>query len=447
MAGKQLKVSIIIPLQRLASVADSSQVLVELSKKFDVSVITPVGVHTPSYFKTSLYKEFFIGKYMREILLNAYTMELSGQVKSFRTRINETLQLPEKSINGQHIRWRLSRKIAFRPRTLLSFIVYKLIKKTKCETLLQRIVEFWPSLRSTLLAAKPDIILVFSGGSFSGVECVVLSLAKRMDKKSILIVDNWDNLNSKSIFWTSPFALGVWGPNMERDARVIHRMTPRFIEHVGSARFRPNEREIESVNIPFILFAGSGKPLFDEVSALRTIRELLDLNGRDYLRVIYRPHPLSSLSFSEIKAKTTKLENVEIDPSFSSDLSRNFYANEPLEYLEMLCRNAKFVIAPQSSIIVESLSVGTPVVSLNWKKNREQVRPLSEYTHFSELEKLHGFYPINSWSEFSELLDLLLDFKKSSNLVPMILPSFTETYASRVVNLVSKVEEVILYEM
>jgi hypothetical protein len=282
------------------------------------------------------------------------------------------------------------------------------------------------------------VVLIFSGGAFSGVENILLGKSRRLGIETALVIDNWDNLSSKSLFTSSPNALGVWGPNMHRDALEIHSMSPRIVRHVGSARFRPNERPSPQSRPAFILFAGSGKPLFDELTALIDLRLMLDRNQLSTLRIIYRPHPMSRVDQNSMADVIEKLERVELDSSFSGPLESNFYKSEPLEELENLCKLASFIIAPLSSIIVEGLSLGTPVVSLNWTSDPSDDLPLSEYTHFLELREVRGFFPVTSWEELESRLIEIIACKGEQNLVPEILPSFNSRYADRVVSLVDE---------
>jgi hypothetical protein len=213
---------------------------------------------------------------------------------------------------------------------------------------------------------------------------------------------------------------------MHKDALEIHSMTSQIVRHIGSARFRPNERPFPQSKSTFVLFAGSGKPLFNELAALIDLRMLLDRKQLAKLRIIYRPHPISQVSLNSIVEIIGKLERVELDSSFSGPLESN------------LCRFATFIVAPLSSIIVEGLSLGTPVVSLNWTNNLSSDLPLSEYTHFLELRGVRGFFPVTSWEELEGQLTEVIASKGVQNLVPEILPSFNTRYADRVVSLVEE---------
>ncbi len=438
MDSNKEKLLVVLPIDRLISVVDSSNTLLELSKNYSVTLLGQKSSKLPGNFQSTRFNEGFVGRRIREVLLNVSTIRKITQVKSFETRVSNTMGIGIEELNSLRLNRLLILRYFWKPRTFLAVLIAFSKERGALERTLTRCSFWWPSLDRALEKVRPEVVLIFSGGAFAGVENILLGKSKKLGIKSVLVIDNWDNLSSKSLFTSSPNALGVWGPNMHRDALEIHSMSPRIVSHVGSARFRPNERPSPQSRPAFVLFAGSGKPLLNELTALIELRLILDRNQLSTLRIIYRPHPMSRVSQNSIADVIEKLERVELDSSFSGPLESNFYKSEPLEELENLCELASFIVAPLSSIIVEGLSLGTPVVSLNWTSNPSTVLPLSEYTHFLELQEVRGFFPVTSWEELENLLVEIMACKGEQNLVPEILPSFNTRYADRVVSLVKE---------
>ena len=58
-----------------------------------------------------------------------------------------------------------------------------------------------------------------------------------LDIESIVIVDNWDNLSSKSVLLKYPDKLLVWSDQMADHAQRIQGMQSCDIKVIGSARF------------------------------------------------------------------------------------------------------------------------------------------------------------------------------------------------------------------
>ncbi len=436
MDGRDLNISVVLPLERLLSVIQSSQTLDHLTKVGRVSLLLPKSVPCVSEFKIFRYGESKLGHVLRDLILNSETMQKSLLVKSFETRIEDVLGLYLMPAGNYRLNLAGLISILTKPRILMSYWAYRASKFRRVRSFLRIASTLWPSFALSLLKSRPSIVVIFSGGAFSGIENVCILICRILRIPSVLIVDNWDNLNSKSIIWSSPNGLGTWGENMENDARVIHGMNPDVVRHTGSARFRPNEHEVKSIDGDFIFFAGSGKPLIDELNAVLTIRDCLDETGLQDLNLLYRPHPMSNLDLGRVRLLLSTKQRIVLDPSFDDDPDNVFYTEGPLLYLESLCKNAKVVIAPQSSIIVESLSLGTPVISLNWIDGSPDVRPLDKYTHFSELNSTASFFAVTDFNELCELIVSIVDSKSDFNLVPEILPSFTNCYKDRVAELV-----------
>ena len=417
------------------SIVESSHVLEILSQTCDVTLLVPRGLTNSSVYKKFDYQESRLGKMIRDITLFVETMRKSSEVLSFQTRIRTVLGL-KMDLNGNY---KLVTNnlfgLFFKPRTLIIYLNYLAAKLMFWRKFLRRISSCWPSLNRGITKSNPDCLIIFSGGVFSGVENSSIRKCKKLDIPSILIVDNWDNLNSKSILWETADGFGVWGSNMEHDLRAIHDIHPLVLKHVGSARFRPNEHRGLKLDPDFIFFAGSGKPEFDEMSCVIRIRKTLDDLNLKELRLIFRPHPLSKISLPRLKQICSEYIGIELDSSLTGNLNENFYMNDPLLYLESLCKSAKFVIAPQSTIIVESLSLGTPVISLNWSEVDQNRKPIYEYTHFMELNMTSGFYIAESEAELKSLIPRVLNFTPVNNLVPEILPDFKNCYADRILDL------------
>ena len=433
-----MNITVVLPIRRLITIAETSNILERLEREAKVNLLLPFPV-TNSIERTFYqYRESRIGRVFRDVVLNSHTMLKSAQVKSFETRIRITLGLNLNSLGNYQLNMRELISKLNKPRTLLSYTVFFFSKSKLLDSLFKMCSLIWPSFIRALLKSKPDIVVIFSGGAFTGVENVCLKICEILKIPTVLIIDNWDNLNSKSLFWSCPTGLGVWGKNMENDAKLIHGMKPKVLKHIGSARFRPNEHTLIPIEQEFLFFAGSGKPLINELDAVLKVRELMNNCGLSSVELIYRPHPMSEMNMDKIKELLKSKSSIQIDPSFRDDLSENFYQYETLRYLESLCKFARLVIAPQSTIIVESLSLGTPVISLNWADTYNRERPLDEYTHLLELNATIGYFAPQSFIELRHAIIEAMQLDFEYNLVPQILPTFDDNYSDRIFSLVNE---------
>jgi len=434
----KLNITVLLPLERLLAVVESSEILGKLDSQWKVTLLLPDPLIASKQREVVRYRESKAGETYRDIILNANTMRHSSKVKSFETRIRNNLGLHLSADGKYQLNLVENLQRLLTPRTLLSYWAYQLSKSKLIETFLRGCTLIWPSFIIALLKSKPNMVVIFSGGAFTGVENICLTLCRLLRIPNTLIIDNWDNLNSKSIFLESPTGLGVWGKSMENDARQIHNMRPKVLSHIGSARFRPNENQQLPIEKEFLLFAGSGKPVLNEINAVLKVREFMDNCQLSHLDLIYRPHPISGMDLRAIASQLQLQHGIQIDPSFEGLLKDNFYQPGPLHYLESLCKYARIVIAPQSTIIVESLSLGTPVISLNWSEVTPGLQPLEEYTHFKELYDSCGFFAPRNYDELNTVIRKVLSLNFGYNLVPFILPTFHDSYSERVLKLISE---------
>ena len=65
-------------------------------------------------------------------------------------------------------------------------------------------------LEDEILKIKPDLI-IYPTQSQSKADFDILHLCNQNNIRSFFLIDNWDNLSDKSIMFSKPDLLGVWG--------------------------------------------------------------------------------------------------------------------------------------------------------------------------------------------------------------------------------------------
>lgn len=224
--------------------------------------------------------------------------------------------------------------------------------------------------------------------------------AKKRNTKTILLVDNWDNLSSKSILWEKPHIVACWGPQSISHAVNIQGMQPNSCAAIGTPRidhyFSVRHESIPSrFPFPYILFLGSSVP-YEEAEFLAKLDSEITKDRDAFLRhkVLYRPHPLrGGWQLPDVHA----LRNTIIDPDLeerfrSGDLRYNRSGQmPPLDNYPNLLSNATIIVSGLTSMIFEG--------SIFWKKctvlafdepfNLTNPRRMhEEYLHFRGIEKL-----------------------------------------------------------
>jgi hypothetical protein len=374
---------------------------------------------------------------LHKFVLDVETFRLKQKNVSYETRIRLITNLPQpKKLNLLTFM-----RINSRYGTLLSIFGSKFGYRI-LGPILRKFGSTHFSLARVLDSTSPVAILCFSGGFYSGIENFLGKYSSSRRIPFFLIVDNWDNLSSKSVLWNKPSLMGVWGPDMAIDASELHGIDSSHIVYLGSSRLELNSpsaviEESKKVS-PYILFAGTGIQHLDEIAALLETRKILNSLGRSDLSIIYRPHPWNLRGdFKNVITEVAEVPGITIDRDIVEKGSGSFYDQASLLHLENLVRECEFLVAGHSTVIVEALFHGKKVLALTGSTH-----PLFKtsdswviYRHMTKLRGNPGIFECNVITDISKaLLELLHTSVPAENLVPRLLPSFTSNYSTRVIN-------------
>jgi len=224
--------------------------------------------------------------------------------------------------------------------------------------------------------------------------------AKKQNTKTVLLVDNWDNLSSKSILWERPNILACWGPQSISHAINIQGMQPNSCVAIGTPRidhyFSVRHKSIPSqFSFPYILFLGSSVP-YKEAEFLAELDSEITKDRDAFLRhkVLYRPHPLrGGWQLPNIHALHNTIIDPDLEERFRSGDLRNNRSGQmpPLENYPNLLTNATIIVSGLTSMIFEGtifwkkctvLAFDEPFNLTNPRRMRE------EYLHFRGIENL-----------------------------------------------------------
>lgn len=370
----------------------------------------------------------FFKRRIDKYLLDYFTLKEAGRNISSQTRIRRFSKIP--------VNYKLSlfSAIRFKKFRLITLFILKMIPfQSIWEKYLIDLICYNRSVKKIFQKIEATHLLVLSGGTFANYENYFMYYAKKYGIQTGLIVDNWDNLTTKSKFYFHPNLIGVWGKDMYEDAVNFQKMDPKSIRIIGSSRIdRDNTlfKPISSDNC--VLFAGSGRKLNDELNLLRlSARTLLEFGHI----LLYRPHPFyfsrdMELIFNE---RVNDIENVKL----STKNNLIFYGNESNSLLKAEILRSKFVIANHSTVIVESLYLGKLVVAYTTSSENylSNSNIWDSYEHLSRLRGNKFIREITELSDFEGVLRSLLmnnsEILDSRNHVPRIIPSFKSSYSHR----------------
>ena len=114
------------------------------------------------------------------------------------------------------------------------------------------------SLLERIRQVQPDIV-IFPNSAYDPMGLDLIQISKENGFRTLFLVDNWDNLSSKSVFWQLPDFLAVWGEQSKLHAINIHEMPAERVFIIGTPRFQ-KYYDIEFVkdrspfNFSYILF-------------------------------------------------------------------------------------------------------------------------------------------------------------------------------------------------
>jgi hypothetical protein len=434
---------------RLYKSLSRSRILERLQSEYNVSVIVPEDIKLDQAdltdnFNFMTYEESLITQKINKFVLDLETYNLSPENISFDTRIRLITKVPVGHGLGARSFFKFKSKYGF-------YLWFANIHTVRIVTrrFLRLLGSSHPGLKKACNFSSPDLILCFSGGMYSGVENFLCRYGRIQKVPIFLVIDNWDNLSSKSILWETPSLIGVWGPEMMLDASEIHKIPLDRIYQLGSSRIDLLESNRSTTNVnsksPYVLFAGSGIQHIDEVEALLSCRLALNELGYSNLKIIYRPHPwMLRGSARDLDPRIKSHSGIELDPDIASKGEDSFYNFESLRHLEDLVRGCTFLIAGHSTVIVEALYFGKRVLAFTGSTHElfPGINSWKIYRHMERLSKNTSVYGCPSLELVGVSLNGILaagDVK--INLVPELIPEFDVNYENRLIRGLSILEK------
>jgi hypothetical protein len=238
-------------------------------------------------------------------------------------------------------------------------------------------------------------------------------LGKEIKVPSLVVVDNWDNLSSKSIFPVEPNALICFGQQSVDFAHSIQKFNNCKIYPIGSARFEIYRGVIdgsEKMEPRQILYAGSSIAA-EDLEVLEIFENYYSTNNVEK-NFKYRRHPYPQgpeLNLADLSLKFPRLFRPgQILPNQSL---------ESLEQTKEELRTTQILVAMPTTFLLEGLLCKIPTVLISFKS--EKVRTSSrmmicELEHLKGVKNLQNIFLVNN---ITELFAALKRLTTARNLV------------------------------
>ena len=278
------------------------------------------------------------------------------------------------------------------------------------------------SLRGLIQHESFDLIL-FPSAAFDSVSVDLVSLGQELSVPTLCLIDNWDNLSSKTVFWKKPDHLGVWGPQAQSQAHAIHGFLPEQVHRIGTPRFdsyfeaRTSTGFTAPHDFPYALYVGSAMP-FDDIGTLKILEKILieSENLPPDFRLIYRPHPWQHKRNVDARFIAEDFSRVILDPQFDERQKSGTVrgTNDPsfqpnLDYYPGLLLSSRCVVGPLTTMLLEASLCLKPVVALSYFDGYHANTSQRYFSHFDGMERVPGFAFCNDKETLTTLVSQALE--------------------------------------
>lgn len=190
-----------------------------------------------------------------------------------------------------------------------------------------------------------------------------LAEAKNLKVKTIIAIDNWDNLTSKSVYVTKPDYLTVMGNRCVEHAQNIHDISPEQVLPFGIPRFDGYRSAMKSQLVNYktkskksVLYAGFSVA-HSEKRVVEAIANFLDEKyGPGAVEFVYRPHPIPIARIDPFE-----LSNRNITTHNHGNLERTSLPGLSNGLIDSLI-SADVIIGAPTTLMLEAMILKRPCV-------------------------------------------------------------------------------------
>lgn len=294
----------------------------------------------------------------------------------------------------------------------------------------EREMGFHPEMLRLVQREKPDFFVLPSVLLDQHTDDAML-LARAFRIPTAVLVSGWDNASSKGLLYHQPSVIGVWGEQSRKHVIDIQRVPAERVHVIGAPHYESFKQKVSDTpealrarwgvpsDVPILLFAGTFRP-FDETALLLELDERIASGLFPRVHVLYRPHPWRQRREGEKNFLDCSWRHVTLDPSLrdsyqqreltkaSPSESANFMSR--MTHLRELYALSSAVVTPMSSVLLESMIAGLPVLAVAFGDGRHvwSADRVSRMLHFRELYELDEVFVVRDRAEFFPAVERLL---------------------------------------
>ena len=291
-----------------------------------------------------------------------------------------------------------------------------------------------PDILQLAQRERPDFFVPPSG-VFDYLTDDVLYVADQLSVPTVMLVAGWDNISSKGFLYRHPTVLGVWGEQSKQHAVDVQDSDPERADVIGAPhyeKYRPlketDKRSLRAAlgvpdESPLVLLGG-GVREFDETQLLLDIEEGIENGTLPPMHIVYRPHPYRWARDEDDFFKYA-WQHVTMDPSMIESYQahkegRRYSTVYQVDYLEKLYRACACLVSPMSTVLLEAMLFGMPVLAIAFSdgKHHWSADKGAQMVHFKEMYDVPGIIICrdkeNFFSDFGELVSRVGDDELSA---------------------------------
>ena len=419
-------------------------VIDELKKISDLKIIGSNKVIDKKKKIDFTCNEIKTNKIIHKIIAGIRMFSNTHKSKSFKYRIKRRY-MPKKIKSFEF------RPIAKYLKIWIFFFLFKIFASNKfisflTEKFLKQFLKINHSLINILNKIETDIILMPTNG-FNSFE---LDLEYTFNKHKInytCLVDNWDNLSSKTILLYEANHYGVWGEQSRRHAQTIQNIDYGKTTSIGTPRFEfyRNCKIKKLFEFKYILFVGTTVE-FDEFSILEKLNYIITKNNID-INIVYRPHPWrESTNFSDLSNLNKVILDPQLSEQYKSKSSSDNFQPELDLYADIIS-GSEFVIGGMTTMLIEAHLLKKHFIGLAHSEPGNKLGPremLEGYTHFDDVSSLKNITIIKDLLDLENIIVEKINNEQKfldDDLFNYFIDYGNKTYSSKLIELINKIQK------
>ncbi len=262
-----------------------------------------------------------------------------------------------------------------------------------------------------------NLAIVPSNGAENFINPLISQL-NNLGINSLLALDNWDNMSSKTILRAKPTFITAMGSQSARHANLVQGIAQENIWLTGLARFE-SYRKIQLSENPItpkelsekkrVVYLGCAIP-HNEVTLISKLIKLELFKDLDF---IYRPHPQPVPRLGEDRIDLISL-GVKYDDSSGPINPKTGWPETTKTFIQSI-KNADLVIATPTTLALEAIMLGANVIidgTIDGINRTSAGIAIDRYLHLRDLRNVKNLEIANNFNELTNICERFLTSEK-----------------------------------